>query len=510
MSEYVLEMQGIHKEFPGVKALDDVTFSVKKAEIHALVGENGAGKSTLMKVLSAVYPFGTYRGNILIDGEEKKFKSTRDSEQAGVAIIYQELALVRELSITENICLGSEIASAGIIDWNESFLKAQAALKQVGLNVNPTFPVSYLGVGEQQLVAIAKALSKEAKILILDEPTAALSGEESEKLLNIIKNLKEKGVTCIYITHRLKEVFDIADRITILRDGKTIATHEKKDLDEKKLIALMVGRELVNVYPRRPHTPNGVLFEIKNWTVFDPDINKTIADVNLTLRKGEILGIAGLVGAGRTELVMSLFHTWGRISSGKVYLEGKEVSLKDAKDAIAAGISLASEDRKRYGLVLLDDIKKNISLASLEKISTINVVNVNEEIKGAEQYVAQLKIKTPSIEQKTVNLSGGNQQKVVLGKWLMTKPKILILDEPTRGIDVGAKSEIYNIINDLVEQGVGVIVISSELQEVLGICDRILVMHEGHFTGEMNFQDATQEKIMYYATGGTGEYGHGK
>lgn len=502
MSEYILEMKGIHKEFPGVKALDDVTFSVKKGEIHALVGENGAGKSTLMKILSGVYESGTYNGAIFIDGSQREFKDIRESEDAGVAIIYQELALVKEISITENINLGSEINSLGVINWDEEFVKADKAIKQVGLNVNPSYPVSVLGVGEQQLVAIAKALSKSAKILVLDEPTAALSEGEAEKLLRILKQLRDDGVTCIYISHRLKEVFAIADTITILRDGKTVATKKTSELDENRLIALMVGRELTNVYPRKPHTPGDVLLEVKDWTVYDPSINKIIDHVSFTLRKGEILGLAGLVGAGRTELVMSLFHVWGRQVSGKIYLEGKEMALKDAASAIACGISLASEDRKRYGLVLQDDVKKNISLASLKKISRNSIVNENEEIKCAEQYRNELRIKTPSIEQRAETLSGGNQQKIVIGKWLMTMPKVLILDEPTRGIDVGAKVEIYNIINELVDRGVGVIIISSELPEIMGMADRILVMHEGKFTGELMVRDATQEKIMHYATGG--------
>ncbi|MFH1189310.1 MAG: xylose ABC transporter ATP-binding protein [Candidatus Omnitrophota bacterium] len=502
MSDYILEMRGITKDFPGVKALDDVTFSVKPGEIHALVGENGAGKSTLMKILSGVYPVGTYDGTIVIEGAEKKFNSTRASENAGIAIIYQELALVKQLSIVENICLGDEIARGGVINWDASNKRADEVLKKVGLNVNPEFPISYLGVGEQQLVAIAKALSKDARILVLDEPTAALSEGESTKLLKILRELRAGGVTCIYISHRLKEVFDIADRITILRDGKTIATHEKKDLDENKLIALMVGREVTNIYPRKSRAPGEVVLEVRDWTVYDPDINKTVANVNFKLRRGEILGMAGLIGAGRTELVMSFFSFWGRKTSGQMLLEGKNVDLKDAGATIAAGISLASEDRKRYGLVLDEDICRNISLASLDKISSYSVVNVMEEIKSAERYTKDLKIKTPSIEQKAGNLSGGNQQKVVLGKWLMTMPKVLILDEPTRGIDVGAKVEIYNIINELVDRGVAVIVISSDLSEVLGVCDRILVMHEGRFTGDLPVKEATQEKIMHYATGG--------
>nr|HPM43539.1 ATP-binding cassette domain-containing protein [Candidatus Omnitrophota bacterium] len=322
MADYILEMQGITKDFPGVKALDDVTFSVRRGEIHALVGENGAGKSTLMKILSGVYPSGTYAGTIRIDGKTQFFKTTKDSERAGVAIIYQELALVKQLSIYENICMGDEVARFGVINQDESVLKAEKAMKLVGLSANVSFPVSYLGVGEQQLVAIAKALAKSARILILDEPTAALSEGEALKLLNILKSLRDNGVTCIYISHRLKEVFDIADRITVLRDGKTIATKDKKDLDENKLISLMVGRELANIYPRKPRSPGDVVLEVKNWTVYDPDINKTIADVSFKLKKGEILGMAGLIGAGRTELVMSLFHYWGRRVSGEVCLEG--------------------------------------------------------------------------------------------------------------------------------------------------------------------------------------------
>jgi len=501
MAANILEMSGITKEFPGVRALDGVTFSVAKGEMHSLVGENGAGKSTLMKILSGVYPAGTYEGGISIDGKALRFADIKDSERAGVAIIHQELALIQQLSIAENVTLGDETAKNGIINWDECFLKTEKALKQVGLDVSPSTEVSKLGTGEQQLVAIAKAISKQARILILDEPTASLSAGEAGRLLNILKALKEGGVTCIYISHRLKEVFDISDSITVLRDGATVGTYPRKDLDENKLISLMVGRELTNVYPRKERVPGETVLEIKDWTAINAGMNRAVRNVNLSVRKGEILCIAGLVGAGRTELVMSLFHMWGQSMSGKVFLEGKEISLRDAGDAVAVGISMASEDRKRYGLILDEDIKRNISLASLDKISTAQVVNENEEIKSAEKYTADLRIKTPSIEQKAGNLSGGNQQKVVLGKWLMTEPKVLILDEPTRGIDVGAKVEIYNIINDLVDKGVAVLVISSELNEVLGISDRIIVMHEGQITGELLNKDATQEKIMLYATG---------
>lgn len=502
--QYILQMEGIVKDFPGVRALDNVAFNVKPGHIHALVGENGAGKSTLMKVLSGVYPSGTYEGNIIINGKKQDFHSIKESERNGIVIIHQELALIKQLNIAENICVGNEASRYGVINWDESYLKTEKALAQVGLRENPLTSLAYLGVGEQQLVAIAKALAKEARILVLDEPTASLSQEEAGGLLKILLKLKQEGVTCIYISHRLKEVFDIADEITVLRDGRTVGTYEKKDLGEPRLISLMVGRELVDIYPRKKRPPQEVIFEVRDWTVYDPAINKIISDVNFKLHKGEILGISGLVGAGRTELVMSLFNVWGRRISGQIFLEGRELRLRDPADAIHAGIGLASEDRKRYGLVLGEDIKRNISLASLLKIARASVIDENEEIRYAEKYTADLRIKTPSIEQKAMNLSGGNQQKVVLGKWLMTSPKVLILDEPTRGIDVGAKAEIYAIINELVDHGLGVIVISSELPEIIGICDRILVMHEGRFTGELMIEEATQEKIMFYATGRTG------
>lgn len=503
MNEFALEMKGISKEFPGVRALDDVTFSVRRGEIHALVGENGAGKSTLMKVLSGIYPHGTYSGEIVIDGSARAFSCIKDSERAGVAIIYQEIALVKQLTVCENMMLGDEIASGGVIDWDRSYLKAAGALSKVGLAINPATKVVNIGVGEQQLVEIAKALAKEARILILDEPTAALTEKEADNLLKILRELKASGVTCIYISHRLREVFEISDRITVLRDGKTVCTENTKELNEEKLIARMVGRELTQIYPRKKRTPGEVVMEVRDWTVYDPSIDeKAVDDVSFSVRRGEILGIAGLVGAGRTELVMSLFGVWGRVVSGEITLLGKRLELKSAIDAISAGISLVSEDRKRYGLVLDMDINRNISLASLNRISSAGVIDANDEIRHAERYTADLRIKTPSIEQKVKNLSGGNQQKVVLGKWLMTGPKVLILDEPTRGIDVGAKSEIYNIVNGLVDEGVCVIMISSELPEVLGMCDRILVMHEGRITGELGIGEATQERIMYHATGG--------
>lgn len=504
MSGYILEMINITKEFPGVKALSDVSFRVKRGEIHALVGENGAGKSTLMKVLSGVYPAGTYSGQIMVNGREQHFRSIKDSEKAGIAIIYQELALIKQMNICENIFLGNEITDNGIINWDKAFVETKKVLEEVRLDINPSTKILNLGIGQQQLVEIAKAISKHADILILDEPTAALTEAESDNLLQILMELKDKGVTCIYISHKLNEVFRIADRITVLRDGKTICTEDAKKLNEDKVISLMVGRELTERFPRKKHTPGDVVLEVNNWTVYNPEIpeKKIIDNVSFYAKKGEILGIAGLMGAGRTELVMSIFGSYGSHVSGEIKLNGKKLKIKNPRDAIKAGISYLSEDRKRYGLVLMMDIKNNITISSLDKISNFTVINDNEEIKAGNNYVSDLRIKTPSVEQKAGNLSGGNQQKVVLGKWLMTEPKVLILDEPTRGIDVGAKFEIYNIMNNLVDKGVCIIMISSELPEILGMSDRILVMHEGEINGELSWEEATQEKVISYATGG--------
>ncbi|SET27554.1 xylose ABC transporter ATP-binding protein [Natronincola peptidivorans] len=505
MSEYILEMQNIVKEFPGVKALDNVNFKVKKGEIHALVGENGAGKSTLMKVLSGVYPYGTYEGKILINGKEQRYANTNDSEAAGVGIIYQELTLVKQMNICENIFLGSEHNKLGIIDWNKAMSETQRLLNEVGLTSTPDTKIINLGIGRQQMVEIAKALSKNVNILILDEPTAALNEDDSENLLNIIKKLKEEGISCIYISHKLKEVKSIADTITIIRDGKTIETFSNdEEVNQNRIITGMVGREITQLFPRKPHTPGDVVLEVKNWTVYNPEVpdKKAIDNISFQARKGEILGIAGLMGSGRTELMMSIFGAYGINKSGEIYIEDQKTDVKEPRDAIERGLCYLSEDRKKTGLVLMMDVKENITLSSLKTISTIVGINENEEIKATNYYVDALKIKTPSIEQKTRNLSGGNQQKVVIAKWLMAAPKILILDEPTRGIDVGAKYEIYSIMNDLVEQGVSIIMISSELPEVLGMSDRILVMHEGRFTAELDWQGTSQEDVMHYATGG--------
>jgi D-xylose transport system ATP-binding protein len=477
---------------------------VRRGEIHALVGENGAGKSTLMKVLSGVYPHGTYAGDVVVDGAVQKYAGIHDSERAGIAIIYQELALVKQMTIAENLFLGAELKRGpGIIDWNRTYQETARVLKEVGLKVNPATQVVDLGVGSQQLVEIAKALSKDARLLILDEPTAALTETETETLLGLLDALRKKGVTCIYISHRLREVTRIADRVTVLRDGKTVVTHPIAEMPIPRMIQHMVGRELTTMFPRRERTPADVVLEVRGWTVEDPVTGEAVVeDASFQVRRGEILGIAGLMGAGRTELVMSLFGAWGRRRSGEMLLEGKKLEVPGPQEAIRAGLALVSEDRKRYGLVLGMDVKQNSTLASLRRVARMGIIDPNEEISCSERYVRELRTKTPSLEQRVGNLSGGNQQKVVLAKWLLTQPKVLFLDEPTRGIDVGAKVEIYNIMNDLVAQGVGVVMVSSELPEVLGVSDVILVIHEGRITGRLARSEATEEKVMFHATGG--------
>ena len=503
MSKFALEMKNIVKNFGAVKALSGVNFSVEKGKIHALCGENGAGKSTLMKILSGLYPCDSYDGEVYVEDSLQRFNETRDSENAGIAIIYQELALVREMTVCENIFLGNELTKGIFIDWDLAYSKTKKILEEVKLNVNPAAKVSSLGVGEQQLVEIAKAIAKNANILILDEPTAALTESEADNLLDIIKDLRKKGKTCIYISHRLKEVFQISDHITVLRDGQTISSDVTSNLNEEKLIAKMVGRELTHIFPRVERTFGNIVFEIKNWTVIHPETGvKVIDNVSFQIKQGEIIGIAGLMGAGRTELVMSIFGAWGKVTKGEIYLNGKKITIRNEYEAIESGIALVSEDRKRYGLVLGMDIKENTTLSSIEKISDLGFIDSNKEIFSSRKYVKDLRIKTNSIEQFAGNLSGGNQQKVVLSKWLMTGPKILILDEPTRGIDVGAKAEIYNIMNELIENGVYcIIMVSSELPEILGMSDRILVMHNGKFSGELLHKNASQEIIMQYATG---------
>jgi putative multiple sugar transport system ATP-binding protein len=501
----ILEMKHITKEFPGVRALDDVTFSVAEGEIHCLVGENGAGKSTLMKILSGVYPHGEYEGEIYLGGELQKFHNIRDSERAGIGIIYQELALVPEMTVYENIFVGNEIAERSVINWNETIKRATEMLRKVRLDVNPATQVKDLGVGKQQLVEIAKALSKNVRLLILDEPTSALNEDDVENLFTLLRDLKAQGVTCIMITHKLKEVIEMADTVTVLRDGQTICTLDAHagEVTENALIKNMVGREIDNIYPKREHQRSDeVVFEVRNWTAYDPAVERTILkNNNFIVRKGEIVGFAGLMGAGRTELALSIFGNPENYRvEGELFLHGQPKKFNHPQQAIDAGIAYVSEDRKRNGLILIQDVRQNVTLANLKEIAEHGVIDENAEIKIANEYKESLNIKTPSIEQTVGNLSGGNQQKVQLAKWLFVKPDLLILDEPTRGIDVGAKYEIYTIMNRLVEQGMSIIMISSELPEILGMSDRVYVVSEGEITGELPVEEATQEKIMELAT----------
>ncbi|MGB2200172.1 MAG: multiple monosaccharide ABC transporter ATP-binding protein [Pseudooceanicola atlanticus] len=497
----ILEMRGITKEFPGVKALDDVTLSVAEGEIHALVGENGAGKSTLMKVLSGVYPDGSFDGEIIYDGQPRGFRSIRDSEDIGIIIIHQELALIPLLSVAENIFLGNERAAKGIIDWRETHDRAAELLARVGLDENPETTLDDLGLGKQQLVEIAKALSKNVRLLILDEPTSSLNEDDSAKLLDLLMDFREKGLTSILISHKLNEVSKVADTITVLRDGATVARMNCADgVDENDIVRNMVGRALEDRYPPKGDSrPGETAMEVRNWTVHHPlhPERRVVDDVSFHVRKGEVLGIAGLMGAGRTELAMSLFgRSYGRDISGEVAINGAPADLSTVRRAINAGLAYATEDRKTYGLVLEDTIRRNVPIADLPAIARNGIVDRNREAEVASEYRKKLAIKSSSIEQATVNLSGGNQQKVVLSKWLFADPEILILDEPTRGIDVGAKYEIYTVIRDLAAQGKAIIVISSELPELLGVTDRLYVMNEGRFVGEMPTGEASQEKIM--------------
>ncbi|MDO3408359.1 sugar ABC transporter ATP-binding protein [Saccharibacillus sp. CPCC 101409] len=501
----ILEMRGISKNFTGVKALSDVNFQVKKGEIHFLVGENGAGKSTLMKVLSGVYPYGTYEGDIVYEGTVQQFGKISDSVKTGIAIIYQELALFPDLSVYENIFAGNEVKRGGVIDWNETIIQAREMLRKVKLNVNPETLIRDLGVGKQQLVEIAKALSKDVKLLILDEPTAALNENDSENLLELLRELKNQGITCIMISHKLKEVIAIADKATVLRDGRTICTLDgsKGEITEAAIIKNMVGRDIEDIYPKRPDKRIGeTILEVKNWTAYDSELGRNIVkNVDLHVNKGEIVGIAGLMGSGRTEFALSVFGNPRNYKlDGELFVDGRKRNFKHTSDAIKAGIAYVTEDRKGDGLFLIQDIKSNVSAANLKGIAPGGVINDNEEVKVANDYKSSMAIKAPSVEQIVGNLSGGNQQKVSLGKWLFVGPELLILDEPTRGIDVGAKFEIYTIMNKLINQGMSIIMISSELGEVLGMSDRIYVMAEGRIKGEIAAEHADQEKIMQLAT----------
>ena len=498
----ILEMRSITKEFPGVKALDRVNLEVKKGQIHALVGENGAGKSTLMNVLSGIYPHGTYEGSIVFEEKICTHKGIKDSEALGIVIIHQELALSPYMTIAENIFLGNEQQKNGVINWHETNDRAKELMKKVGLNISHSALVKDIGVGHQQLVEIAKALAKDVKLLILDEPTAALNDEDSDNLLELLLDLnRTQGITCIIISHKLNEVTKISDEITVIRDGMTIETLIKgrDEISEDRIIKGMVGREMKDRYPMKERMIGDVAFEVKNWHVYDPldEERLKLKNVHFNVRKGEVIGIAGLMGAGRTELAMSIFgRSYGQKISGEIYKDGKLLILHDVSTAINEGIAYLTEDRKTAGLILMDDIKRNITLANLKSISERGVVNMNREIHIAEDYRKKLRIKSSGILQKTGNLSGGNQQKVCVAKWLFSEPDVLFLDEPTRGIDVGAKYEIYTIINDLAKAGKCVIVISSEMPELLGISDRIYVMNDGEMVAELPIEEATQESIM--------------
>jgi putative multiple sugar transport system ATP-binding protein len=506
VDDCILQMDGIVKEFPGVTALNNVSMSVKRGEIHALVGENGAGKSTLMNILGGIYPHGTYSGNVVYDGKLCIFKNIMDSEKMGISVIHQELALIPRLTIYENIFLGNETSKNGIVNWNECIVKSLGLMKKVGLQESPKSLIANIGIGKQQLVEIAKALAKDTRLLILDEPTSALNDADSDKLLQLLIQLKKGGITCILISHKIHEIVRVADSITILRDGKTIETLDcqKDDISEDRIIKGMVGRELTDRYPKRNSPIGKKYFEVKNWSCSheqQPD-RKVVDNVSFYVKRGEVVGFAGLLGAGRTELAMSIFgQTYGKNARGEVFKDGVKINTKTVVAAIKSGIAYLSEDRKKYGLVLINDIKTNVTLVNLDKISKNYVINRNEEIVQVQKNIQALNVKCSSIKQRTLNLSGGNQQKVVFAKWMFRDSDILILDEPTRGIDVGAKIEICKIINGFAEQGKSIVIISSELPEIIGMCDRIYVMSDGKLKGELDKNHVTQENIMKLIVG---------
>jgi D-xylose transport system ATP-binding protein len=503
--DIILDFQNVTKRFPGITALDNVTMQVKRGEIHGICGENGAGKSTLVKILAGVYPFGEYEGKIFYEGEELKLisGSIRQAIKEGIAIVYQELTLVPGMTVGENIFLGKEHTQGGIINWQQLYGETREILHDYQLDVNPKDMVSHLGVGKMQMVEIAKALSENANVLILDEPTSALAEEEIIKLMAILRSLKEKGITIIYISHKLEEFFRIADRVTVFRDGKWVTTQPVAQLSLEKLVSYMVGREMKERFPKGNRKPGEVIFEVENLHAVGPNdpSHEVLKGINFNLRKGEIVGIAGLMGSGRTELVTTIFGEYGKITNGTIKLKGKNITNKNARDAINKGFSLVPEDRKGQGLVLMQTILNNISLPNLPLYSSALRIDQLSEMKACLQKVKDLSIKISNIQNQVDSLSGGNQQKVVIAKWLMTIPKVLIMDDPTRGVDVGAKYEIYKLMNELAEQGVSIIMISSELEEVLGMSDRIMVMHEGQSNGTIDIKEATQENIMALATG---------
>lgn len=500
----ILDFQNITKVFPGVVALNDVSFQVRRGEIHGLCGENGAGKSTLMKILSGVYPHDTYEGKVMYEGKELCLQgsSIQQAGEEGIAIVYQELTLVPGMTVGENIFLGREPVEYGAITWDRVYADTQKILDQYKLDVHPQDIVRNLGVGKMQMTEIAKALSENARVLILDEPTSALSEAEVDKLMEILKTLKDHGVTCIYITHKIEEFFRITDHVTVLRDGRVVVTEKTCNLTSEKLVQHMVGREMKERFPKGKRAPGEVILEVKDLRADDPDKGReVIKGVSFDLRKGEILGIAGLMGSGRTELVMTIFGEYAKITSGMIKLEGRTLKIESGHDAMEDGISLVPEDRKRHGLVLIQSILKNISLANLDRFSSFFRVNQDAELAESDKYARELAIKAPNLFIPAESLSGGNQQKVVIAKWLMSNPKVLIMDDPTRGVDVGAKFEIYKLMNDLAEQGISIIMISSDLQEVIGMSDRIMVMCQGRSNGTLETNEATQEQIMALATG---------
>ncbi len=503
--DIILDIRNVTKQFPGVTALSDVSLQIKRGEIHGLCGENGAGKSTLMKILSGVYPYGTYEGTILYEGQELRLGegSIQEAIKKGIAIVYQELTLVPNMNVGENVYLGKEPTENGSINWNKLYADTRAILQRYNLDVDPQTPVKDLGVGKQQMVEIAKALSENAKILILDEPTSALSEAEISSLMDILRSLKSHGVTCIYITHKLDEFFRITDTVTVLRDGKTVVTKPTSELNQQQLVSYMVGREMKERFPKGNRKPGEVVFEVEDLHAEDPSDSSrmVLRGVSFNVRQGEILGIAGLMGSGRTELVTTIFGEYGKVVKGTIKVLDRELKINSARDAMQYGISLVPEDRKRLGLVLIQSILKNISLPNLDRFAKFFRINADEELAAANRQAKNLAIKAPNMEVAAETLSGGNQQKVVIAKWLLSNPKVLILDDPTRGIDVGAKYEIYKLMNELAEQGVAIIMISSDLEEVLGMSDRIMVMCEGRSSPILELADATQEHIMKLATG---------
>ncbi|HYS54393.1 MAG TPA: ATP-binding cassette domain-containing protein [Thermoanaerobaculia bacterium] len=503
MAAPLLEMRNISKRFPGVLALDRVSFDLRSGEVHALVGENGAGKSTLMNVLGGVYPYGSYEGDILVDGQVQRFNGVHASENAGIAVVHQELSLVPEFSIAENIFLGREPVRFGVIQTEGLYSSAQRVLDELQLKLAPHIPVGYLGIGQQHLVEIAKALARSARILVLDEPTAALTDAEAEVLFRILRRLRESGAGIAYISHKLGEVLDLSDRITVLRDGRTVSTDPTRALDTHHLIARMVGREVTDIFPTTQHHPEAVVFEARGVTVEDPNVagKLLVDDVSFSVRRGEVLGIAGLVGAGRSDLMMAIFGAHQGRTAGEFFIRGSRININQPSDAIGAGIGFVTEDRKRFGLLLDQPIVTNLTLAALKRLSGPLVTHVDAETAAGERSMKELRIKARSVFTVVGTLSGGNQQKVVLAKWLLTNPKVLFLDEPTRGIDVGAKQEIYQQITRLASEGLAIVLVSSELPEVLGLSDRVIVLHEGELTGEFTRAEATAEKVMAAATG---------